>query len=181
LNGKGGGKPESAQASGNNVSALSEALRVATDYANAKLGVAFKPSSTPTSVAPAAKAAPAAKPVAPPAAKAVAPTAKSAGDAYAVSFDPKAPFSHMIQAISLLSNKQVTFTPGPPATPLTLTLADKTQLSGLNAVATFLASQQLNGDTDALSKSQVLQWLYFAQNHLVHYVSAAKGKSLVRC
>ena len=37
LNGKGGGKPESAQAVGSNVAGLQEAIKIATDYAVAKL------------------------------------------------------------------------------------------------------------------------------------------------
>ncbi|XP_051168075.1 alanine--tRNA ligase, cytoplasmic isoform X2 [Leptopilina boulardi] len=39
MNGKGGGKPESAQASGSNISGLNEALKVAKEYASSKLGV----------------------------------------------------------------------------------------------------------------------------------------------
>lgn len=158
MNGKGGGKPESAQASGNKVSVLSEAIRIATDYANAKLGISCKSTST---VMPAA------------------PATKSLSGAFAISYDPQAPLSRLLQAVTQMSNKSVTFTPGPPGTPLILTLPDKTQLCGLNAVATFLASEQLNGGTDFMARSQVLQWLYYAQNHLVHYVSATKGKTLV--
>jgi alanyl-tRNA synthetase len=37
MEGKGGGKPESAQASGSNISCLQEALSIATQFANAKL------------------------------------------------------------------------------------------------------------------------------------------------
>lgn len=39
MNGKGGGKPESAQASGSNISGLNEALKIAKEYASSKLGV----------------------------------------------------------------------------------------------------------------------------------------------
>jgi alanyl-tRNA synthetase len=38
MQGKGGGKAESAQASGSNVSCLEEALSIATQFANIKLG-----------------------------------------------------------------------------------------------------------------------------------------------
>lgn len=37
MNGKGGGKPESAQASGSNISGLNEAAKVAKEYAFSKL------------------------------------------------------------------------------------------------------------------------------------------------
>lgn len=37
MQGKGGGKPESAQASGSNISCLQEVLSIATQFANAKL------------------------------------------------------------------------------------------------------------------------------------------------
>ncbi len=39
INGKGGGKPESAQASGSNPSGMKEALTIASDYAAQKLGL----------------------------------------------------------------------------------------------------------------------------------------------
>lgn len=42
MQGKGGGKAESAQASGSNVSCLEEALSIATQFANIKLGVDSK-------------------------------------------------------------------------------------------------------------------------------------------
>lgn len=42
MQGKGGGKAESAQASGSNVSCLEEALIIATQFANIKLGVDSK-------------------------------------------------------------------------------------------------------------------------------------------
>jgi hypothetical protein len=37
MQGKGGGKPEAAQASGSNISCLQEVLSIATQFANAKL------------------------------------------------------------------------------------------------------------------------------------------------
>lgn len=163
MNGKGGGKPESAQASGNNVSVLAEAIRIATEYGNSKLGLGPAPSAAPQASKPTPASAPqASKP--------------AAAGAFSVSFDPQAPLSRMIQAVAAMSGKQVTLTPAPAGSPLTLTLADKSQLSGVTAVATFLASDQLKGGTDHLAKSQVLQWLYFTQNHLIPYVSATKGK-----
>lgn len=48
MNGKGGGKAESAQASGTNVSASTEVLKKAADFASSKLGVT--PSAPPVSV-----------------------------------------------------------------------------------------------------------------------------------
>lgn len=42
MQGKGGGKAESAQASGSNVSCLEEALVITTQFANLKLGVDSK-------------------------------------------------------------------------------------------------------------------------------------------
>jgi alanyl-tRNA synthetase len=39
LQGKGGGKPEAAQASGSNISCLQEALSIAAQFANAKLNI----------------------------------------------------------------------------------------------------------------------------------------------
>jgi len=52
-------------------------------------------------------------------------------------------------------------------------------LSGCVAISLYLANQELKGGSDALSQSQVLQWLYYAQNHLVHYAQRGKVKYLV--
>jgi hypothetical protein len=47
-------------------------------------------------------------------------------------------------------------------------------LSGCAAISLYLANQELKGGSDDYGKSQVLQWLNYAQNHLVHY--AQRGK-----
>ncbi|KAF4519092.1 hypothetical protein B566_EDAN001684 [Ephemera danica] len=151
MNGKGGGKPESAQASGNNVSVLSEVLRIATEYGNSKLGLTAGAASTPVP--------------------------KAVPGGYSLRYDQQSGLARMIMAVAAMSGKNITLQPCSERYPLTLTLPDKTELCGVTAVALYLASEQLNGGKDIMDKAKVLQWLYFAQNHLVHYVSSAKGKA----
>ncbi|XP_059478310.1 elongation factor 1-gamma-like [Neocloeon triangulifer] len=45
----------------------------------------------------------------------------------------------------------------------------KETLNGSVAIILYLANEELKGGKDVLGQSRVLQWLYFAHNHLLHY------------
>ena len=154
LKGKGGGKPESAQASGSNVSSLSEAISVATKFAAAKLG-AEKTSESSNG------------PVLHTYANNIC--AYKGLIAAKYSKKPLSPSStfEMGQTNSSESYREKFLLGKVPA------FEDSSKgvyLFDSNAIALYFANSQLRGETE-LAQAQVVQWLSYADNHITPYAS----------
>lgn len=158
MKGKGGGKPESAQASGTNVACLKEAIAKALAFGKSKSGSA---GSAPAPQASAPKA---------PAPKTSAPKA-STPQASAPSSSTN-PMEALVQVLA--KEKGVKIEKGKEGG--IYIKAGNEIVSGCAAVSLYLANLELKGGSNDFDQSQVLQWLYYAQNHLVHYAQRGKVK-----
>lgn len=136
MKGKGGGKPESAQASGTNVACLNEAIAKALAFGKSRTGSAGSA----------------------PAPQASAPSSSAN------------PLEAIVQVLA--KEKGVKIEKGKEGG-IFVKVGNET-VSGCAAVSLYLANQELKGGSNDFDQSRVLQWLYYAQNHLVHY--AQRGK-----
>ncbi|PSN35457.1 Alanine--tRNA ligase [Blattella germanica] len=161
MQGKGGGKPESAQASGTNFSCLKEALKIAEEYANSKLGGGNVPASNHSSDV-------------------------SNGPLIHTYANNIRAYRGLIAAqysgtsIKTTSTFQMGETNQSQSYlqkfPLGKVPAFEDSSKGVylfdgNAIAMYLANDQLKGGDSVLAQAQVLQWLSYADNHIVPYVS----------
>jgi hypothetical protein len=143
MKGKGGGKPESAQASGTNVACLKEAIAKALAFGKSRTGSGG----------------------AAPASKASAPQASTPSGS-------TNPLEDLVQVLA--KDKGVKVEKGKEGG--VFIKAGNEIISGCAAVSLYLASQELKGGSNDFDQSRVLQWLYYAQNHLVHYAQRGKVK-----
>ncbi|XP_059476490.1 alanine--tRNA ligase, cytoplasmic isoform X2 [Neocloeon triangulifer] len=139
MKGKGGGKPEAAQASGTNIACLQEAIKKAQTFGQSKLGS--------SAGAPSQKSAPAVSPL--------------GGN----------PLEALVNALA--KEKGAKVEKGSQGD-VSIKVGDET-LNGSVAIILYLANEELKGGKDVLGQSRVLQWLYFAHNHLLHYAHHGKN------
>jgi hypothetical protein len=151
MKGKGGGKPESAQASGTNVACLKEAIAKALAFGKSRTGGSAGSAPAPQASAP-QKSAP----------QKSAPTSSIN------------PLEALVQVLA--KEKGVKIEKGKEGG-IYIKIGNEI-VSGCAAVSLYLANQELKGGSNDFDQSRVLQWLYYAQNHLVHYAQRGKVKSL---
>ena len=158
MQGKGGGKPESAQASGSNFSCLSEALSIATKYASTKLGTGDIPSlnhDPDTSNGPLlhtyANNVRAYRGLI---------AAKYSGNTVTTSA------TFQMGCTNESENYLVKFPLG--KVPAFEDSSKGVYLFESTAIALYLANNQLKGETD-FAQAQVLQWLSYTDNHITPY------------
>jgi len=162
INGKGGGKPDNAQASGTNVSALSSAMETAHKFAMEKLGVAKTTVAVPASSGdakpnPAAKSSGAAKS-----------GAAVGGGSSAVSAPSGSAGSLLVQVAAKYAGQTVAAQSGDSFT----FKSGELTLSSPVAASYFLnaANKTILGDTPAL-QGGVMQYLMYSENELRHLVA----------
>ncbi|XP_043227639.1 alanine--tRNA ligase, cytoplasmic-like [Amphibalanus amphitrite] len=174
MGGRGGGKPESAQAAGTNVTAAEACLEAARQHARTTLGQDSQPVEVQVPTASNAAPSPASKTAKPSKASAKSssksPAASSAVPSsgpvlFCGSGDPRALLCHIAAGYSGLS-LPVTEAPAPDAVPLgrrpTLRTADGTLIWDAAAAALHLAPAQLRGGADPASEAAVLAALFQA-------------------
>lgn len=143
MQGKGGGKAESAQASGSNVSCLNKAKELATQFAHNKLGIKQAPTN-PKSVLGCQSVS-------------VAELRCPTNSQTAVKAVITAKFSG--RQFSFVDDSNVLFT------------ESEAKLTAANAIAYYLANSQLRG-SDTYSEALVLQWMSYTDNHIQPCVAA---------
>ncbi|XP_046469188.1 alanine--tRNA ligase, cytoplasmic [Neodiprion pinetum] len=145
MQGKGGGKPESAQASGPNFSCLNEALETAKSFANSKLGI---PSGGTELM------------------KKDAYSSNVEGPTlYATSGNIK---SYRGQIAARYSGKKITFEFVTKKEKVDVVLKDNSViLRDANAIAFYLSNDQLKGAKNVFAESEVIQWMSYADNHIL--------------
>ncbi|GLG96010.1 Alanyl-tRNA synthetase [Gryllus bimaculatus] len=165
MGGKGGGKAESAQASGSNIQNLAQALKTALDFARGKLGIEDKgdvPKSTCLE-------------------KGDAPVQKGS----VVVYSPQSSvFTLLAKIISQYAGKCVAFENSKSASetpeykkkffglePAYEDPNNKVYLFDSNAIALHLANSSLRRDDSPVAHAQVLQWMELSRNHLVPYIA----------
>ncbi|XP_014472783.1 PREDICTED: alanine--tRNA ligase, cytoplasmic [Dinoponera quadriceps] len=158
MQGKGGGKAESAQASGVNVACLNEIVSKASEFANQKLGITDNKTASDTFKTSESDD------------RSFNTECSSKLVLYANVGSTKCYLAQIIAQYSgtCLSVKQVDET---SSGSVTLNMGDITLRNG-NAIAFFLSNPQLRRDDDLLASSQVLGWLSYAQNHILPAVTA---------
>lgn len=145
MKGKGGGKPESAQASGPNVSCLNEALKIANSFASSKLGIA-------SGVTDAVKQDKCSKNTASP----------------VLSSNNGNIRSYRGQIAANYSGKKIKFEVIDKEGKVELILKDGgLVLNDGNAIALYLSNDQLKGGKNLFAESEIIQWLSYADNHIL--------------
>ncbi|XP_047480705.1 alanine--tRNA ligase, cytoplasmic-like isoform X1 [Penaeus chinensis] len=186
VNGRGGGKPESAQLSGSNVRALQEAIAASEKFAQEKLGCGPVVLSPPAAVA----TTPAAQPQV-----SKNKQEKSGKQQSTQKQESKVPknglvlhsYPNSVRAFPALiaakySGKNVTIShTNKPSDPEYVTKFGSSTLPGLETpdcaltgnvgVAWYLASPELRGSS-SMHEAQVLSWMLAADNSLLHVVSS---------
>ncbi|XP_034950592.1 alanine--tRNA ligase, cytoplasmic isoform X2 [Chelonus insularis] len=141
MNGKGGGKPEAAQASGSNISCLQEALKTAKEFAHTKLGIQEDQLDASNAQ-------------------------NRSGSILHVNVGSTKSYYVLIAAqyggkkleVKNESNKEVV-------------LVEKDfKLKESNAIAFYLANSSLKGDGDLYKMSQILQWMSYVSSHILPLV-----------
>ncbi|XP_067006917.2 alanine--tRNA ligase, cytoplasmic [Anabrus simplex] len=156
MQGKGGGKAESAQASGTNVSCLEEAIGTALKFAKAKLGEGNAP-QLPASL-----------------------------DGLVLYAFPNSISTYEAQIVAQYSGKQVStnifeseknkspeFLKKFPLgqVPALEDVPNKVDLFGCDAIALYLSNSQLKGGDSSLAQAQVLQWMHHARSQVIPCVA----------
>ena len=167
INGKGGGKPESTQASGTNTTSLMQVIETAEMFAMdilkvGKVTIAQFGAATP---APAVKAAPAAK-----AAKAPKAEKKKAATGSAVMIGARSSFSCLyVLVTAAYTGQEIQINPceGFSFTAGSVSLSEP--VSSCLYLATAVGQRQLSGVT-ALDQASVLQWQLYSGGDLYHSV-----------
>lgn len=153
MEGKGGGKPESAQASGTNISCLNKLIHTAKNFASLKLGVAEKDTSKVCEKSISSKLS-----------KEKLTLFGNAGSTKCYRAQIVAKYSGKELIISQHKNDGVI--------PSDIKLkGNGFELYDSNAIAFYLANDQLKCSSDPFTLSQVLQWLSYADNHILPAVS----------
>lgn len=146
MNGKGGGKAESAQASGSNVSCLNKAQELARQFANDKLGIKQETSC-------------------------VANPKPAPGYQCTRAAELRCPTNSQIAVRTLVTAKfcgrQVSFVDDPNV----LYTDSEAKLTASSAIAYYLANSQFRG-SDAYLEALVLQWISYTDNHIQPCVAA---------
>lgn len=155
MNGKGGGKPESAQASGSNASGLNEALRVAKQYASSKLGIKMEetcpPNPRPSKIEKTVCEMPG--PV----------LFTNAGSVRGYRAQIAAKFSG--KSLQLKNYEEAD-------KKLQIALIDgNLKITDSNAISFYLANSDLKGDC-TFAQSEILQWVSVADNQILPSVSS---------
>ncbi|XP_047107863.1 alanine--tRNA ligase, cytoplasmic [Schistocerca piceifrons] len=175
MQGKGGGKPESAQASGNNTSCLENAIQTAIKYAELKLGNDVNcVQQSPVKVNG-------------PVLYIHHGSHKSLQCQIAAKYG-----EHVISVVQRdtdmgKSKKNAEYVSKFPFDGVPAFEDDKKNvyLSDANAIAIYLANSQLKGDNSLLSQAEVLQWMSFADNHIspaaLSWVYSCLGASSLGC
>ncbi|KAJ9583265.1 hypothetical protein L9F63_022398, partial [Diploptera punctata] len=161
MQGKGGGKPESAQASGTNVSCLQQALEIATNFAKQKLSA----NVTTSNAGP------------------VLHTYPNNSRAYRALIAAK--FSGKNISVSPTfemgkTNKNRDYVDKFPLGQVPAFEENGALLFESNAISYYLSNSQLRGDTP-FSESQILQWISYADNDIVPYASEYNFSSSFYC
>ncbi|XP_015591734.1 alanine--tRNA ligase, cytoplasmic [Cephus cinctus] len=154
MKGKGGGKPESAQASGSNVSCLDQALEVAKTFANSKLGI----SPEATCLKPAVCSKPKTnkdQSCSKPSSDLILYT--KVGNVRGYRAEITAKFSGKIVTVKNDNNKKEY---------LPILEIKNVELRDSNAIAFYLANDKLKGK-DVFTQSQIIQWISYADNHIL--------------
>ncbi|XP_033333282.2 alanine--tRNA ligase, cytoplasmic [Megalopta genalis] len=161
IGGKGGGKPESAQASGTNISCLNKLIHTAKNFANLKLGITV------------------------PDIKKEIPANKSVADETVVhqkiSKDNLTLFGNIgsvkyyrAQIVANYSGKELVVSQHKSSDEISRDIrlqGNGFELFDSNAIAFYLANDQLRCSNDPFAFTQILQWLNYADNHILPAVS----------
>ncbi|GAB1869571.1 Alanine--tRNA ligase [Camponotus japonicus] len=157
MQGKGGGKPESAQASGTNIACLNEIISRANEFAKQKLGIIDNNTTNNNKIIENDNRS--------------CDVDSSKWILYANIGSAKC---YLAQIIARYSNKCLTIKQIENdklySSNIILKAADFT-LHDSNAIAFFLSNSQLRREDDLFASSQVLQWTNYAQNHILPAVS----------
>ncbi|XP_031844255.2 alanine--tRNA ligase, cytoplasmic [Nomia melanderi] len=160
MGGKGGGKPESAQASGTNISCLNKLVHTAKNFANLKLGITDiirkdnqdnKSITIENSVC-----------------------SKVSKDNLILHCDVGSMKYYRAQIVAKYSGKELIISENKSnrEIPTDIKLeGNGFELFDSNAIAFYLANDQLKCSKDSYAFSQVLQWSSYADNHILPAVS----------
>ncbi|XP_076283267.1 alanine--tRNA ligase, cytoplasmic isoform X1 [Lasioglossum baleicum] len=160
MGGKGGGKPESAQASGPNISCLNKLIHTAKNFANLKLGItdivkkdnqAKKSASVKNSVC-----------------------SKTSEDSLTLFGNIGSVKCYRAQIVAKLSGQKLVVSQCENSKDVSRDIrlrGNNFELFDSNAIAFYLASDQLKFSNDSYAFTQVLQWLSYADNHILPAVS----------
>lgn len=161
MQGKGGGKPESAQASGSNYLCLKQVLKVAADFAMSRLGATPGTGEISTPI--------------------LKPNKPAGLTLYSNSNNPR---TLKVQIAAKFSGKTLTvctdgFETGKPVkdpeyarkfylgkVPALEDPDNQVYLFDSDAIALYLANAQLKGGNSDIAYAQILQWMNFAENHV---------------
>ncbi|XP_050444615.1 alanine--tRNA ligase, cytoplasmic isoform X1 [Cataglyphis hispanica] len=161
MQGKGGGKSESAQASGTNIACLNEIINSANEFAKQKLGILENSITNDTYEIKTLE-----------------------NDNQSIDMDSSSKLilytnigstkCKLAQIIARYSNKCLIIkqieNDKLHSSNIILKAADVT-LFDINAIAFFLSNSQLRREDDLFASSQILQWISYVQNHLLPAVS----------
>ncbi|XP_020285640.1 alanine--tRNA ligase, cytoplasmic isoform X2 [Pseudomyrmex gracilis] len=147
MQGKGGGKAESAQASGSNIAGLDEVVNKATEFANQKLGIIENDVRSLDMETPSKQNA-----------KLVLHANKWSTKCYLAEIT--AQYSGKCLTVKQIENDKNN------SSDIILETTDVT-LSESNAIAYFLSNSQLRREDDLIASSQVFQWMIYARNHIL--------------
>ncbi|KAF6214500.1 hypothetical protein GE061_009243 [Apolygus lucorum] len=156
INGKGGGKAESAQASGTNISALQEVLKVAKEFAAAKLGAPVSSNQQPA-------------PAKTQTSKAQNGPVKGTGSGCAKSQDSAEPAILLPLVALQYSGKQINITSsGGKVESRVIDPISKTEtvINDVGALSWLASDSSLRREDNPASEAQVIQWMTFASAEL---------------
>ncbi|KAL6255829.1 hypothetical protein P5V15_013072 [Pogonomyrmex californicus] len=159
MQGKGGGKPESAQASGTDITRVNEILSKANEFANQKLGIPYN-----NTVNNACKTSETDIRLFNTGSQSKLVLYGNIGSTKCYLAQIIAQYSGKCLTVKQIENDKLC------SSGIILETADVT-LYGSDAIAFFLSNSQLRRDDDLFASSQVLQWMYYARNHILPAVS----------
>ncbi|CAK9807202.1 Alanine--tRNA ligase, cytoplasmic [Anthophora plagiata] len=154
MEGKGGGKPESAQASGTNISCVSKLVHSAKDFANSKLGVVeniienhnqFKDNEESVNF-------------------------KNSKNKLVLSGNAGSIKCYRAQIIAKYGGKDIIISQHKNSDIMSNSIkleGDDFELSDSNAIMLYLSNDQLKCSNDPFTFSEILQWLSYADNHIL--------------
>ena len=151
MEGKGGGKAESAQASGTNISCLSKLMATAKNFANMKLGITESDKVCEKSIC-----------------------CKSSKNKLTLFGNAGSTKCYRAQIVAKYSGRELIISPYKKDSIISRDIrleGNDFELSDSNAIAFYLANDQLRCSKDIFTFSQVLQWLSYADNHILPAVS----------
>ena len=158
MEGKGGGKAESAQASGTNISCLTKLIHTAKNFANSKLGVISNNENLTNNICSQLKASQNSM------------CSKTSKDKLILSGNIGNIKFYRAQIVAQYNDKEVIMkeckNDGTISNNVKLE-GNGVELSDSNAISFYLANDQLRCSNDLFMSSEVLQWVSYADNHIL--------------